>query len=86
MREMVANGEVDALIAERVWQEFSRGLLERQPSRMFRTLRECGALAVVLPELAGRFAGSAGKHTQAALDAAAERGLGLAEQIGRAHV
>jgi tRNA nucleotidyltransferase (CCA-adding enzyme) len=48
MREMVAAGEVDALVPERVWQEISRGLMERQPSRMFELLRECGALAVVL--------------------------------------
>jgi tRNA nucleotidyltransferase (CCA-adding enzyme) len=51
MREMVAAGEVDALVPERVWQEISRGLMERQPSRMFELLRECGALAVLLPVL-----------------------------------
>ncbi|WP_120971626.1 multifunctional CCA addition/repair protein [Comamonas sp. lk] len=51
MREMVAAGEVDALVPERVWQEISRGLMEEQPSRMFELLRECGALAVLLPEL-----------------------------------
>ncbi|CAB5710926.1 Multifunctional CCA protein [Delftia tsuruhatensis] len=51
MREMVAAGEVDALVPERVWQEISRGLMERSPSRMFELLRECGALAVLLPEL-----------------------------------
>ncbi|WP_295980486.1 multifunctional CCA addition/repair protein [uncultured Variovorax sp.] len=51
MREMVAAGEVDALVAERVWQELSRGLMETRPSRMFDVLRDCGALAVLLPEL-----------------------------------
>ena len=51
MQEMVAGGEVDALVPERVWQEISRGLMERRPSRMFELLRECGALAVLLPEL-----------------------------------
>ena len=51
MREMVVAGEVDALVPERVWQEISRGLMEAQPSRMFEILRECGALAVLLPEL-----------------------------------
>ena len=35
MRQMVANGEVDALVPERVWQEIARGLMEAQPSRMF---------------------------------------------------
>ena len=51
MREMVAAGEVDALVPERIWQEISRGLMEAQPSRMFNLLRECGALARLLPEL-----------------------------------
>ena len=48
---MVASGEVDALVAERVWQELSRGLMQRRPSRMFDVLRECGALARLLPEV-----------------------------------
>ena len=51
MREMVAHGEADHLVAERVWQELARGLMEAQPSRMFKVLRDCGALAVVLPEV-----------------------------------
>ena len=51
MREMVGAGEVDALVAERVWQELSRGLMEARPSRMFEVLRECGALARLLPEV-----------------------------------
>ena len=51
MREMVAHGEADHLVAERVWQELARGLMEEQPSRMFDVLRECGALKVVLPEV-----------------------------------
>ncbi len=51
MREMVAAGEADALVAERVWQELARGLMERKPSRMFELLRECGALAQLLPEV-----------------------------------
>ena len=51
MREMVQAGEADHLVAERVWQELSRGLMEEQPSRMFEVLRACGALAVVLPEV-----------------------------------
>lgn len=51
MRQMVADGEVDALVPERVWQEISRGLMEAQPSRMFDLLRACGALKVLLPEL-----------------------------------
>ncbi|OWW18817.1 multifunctional CCA addition/repair protein [Noviherbaspirillum denitrificans] len=51
MQKMVAAGEVDALVPERVWQELSRGLMEAQPSRMFEVLRSCGALARILPEL-----------------------------------
>lgn len=51
MREMVDNGEVDHLVPERVWQELARGLMERKPSRMFDALRECGALARLLPEV-----------------------------------
>ncbi|WP_205229617.1 multifunctional CCA addition/repair protein [Azospira oryzae] len=51
MREMVANGEVDALVPERVWQELAKGLMEARPSRMFAVLKDCGALARLLPEL-----------------------------------
>ncbi|HOZ94730.1 MAG: multifunctional CCA addition/repair protein [Rubrivivax sp.] len=51
MRQMVAEGEADHLVPERVWQELARGLMESQPARMFEVLRDCGALAVVLPEL-----------------------------------
>jgi tRNA nucleotidyltransferase (CCA-adding enzyme) len=51
MRQMVQNGEVDALVPERVWQEISRGLMEQQPSCMFEVLRACGALQKILPEL-----------------------------------
>ena len=52
MREMVEDGEVDALVPERVWQELSRGLMEAQPSRMLTVLRDCGALQRLLPEVA----------------------------------
>ena len=51
MRRMVASGEVDALVAERVWQELARGLMEAKPSRMLQVLRQCNALAVLLPEV-----------------------------------
>ncbi len=51
MCEMVAAGEVDALVPERVWQELSKGLMEPKPSRMFEVLRVCGALKKILPEL-----------------------------------
>lgn len=51
MQQMVTNGEVDALVPERVWQEISRGLMEATPSRMFTVLDACGALSKLLPEL-----------------------------------
>lgn len=51
MREMVTHGEVDHLVSERVWQELARGLMEATPSRMLTVLRDCGALARLLPEL-----------------------------------
>jgi tRNA nucleotidyltransferase (CCA-adding enzyme) len=73
MREMVAAGEVDALVAERVWQELSRGLMETRPSRMFEVLRECGALAVLLPELDGGT-----QATMAVIDASARLHASLA--------
>lgn len=51
MRQIVQAGEVDALVAERVWQELAKGLMEAKPSRMFEVLRACGALQKILPEL-----------------------------------
>lgn len=74
MRAMVANGEADALVPERVWQEFSKGLMEVQPSRMMDVLHECGALARLLPMLVPLWAGEdrvSGNSVLAVLDAAA---------------
>ena len=51
MRDMVQQGEADHLVAERVWQELAKGLMENTPSRMFEVLRDCGALARLLPEV-----------------------------------
>lgn len=51
MRRMVEDGEVDALVPERVWQELACGLMEARPSRMLEVLRGCGALARLLPEV-----------------------------------
>ena len=51
MKQMVAAGEVDALVPERVWQELAKGLMEDKPSRMFEVLRESGALQKIFPEL-----------------------------------
>lgn len=51
MREMVAQGDMQQLVPERVWQELARGLMEERPARMFAVLRACGALALLLPEV-----------------------------------
>jgi tRNA nucleotidyltransferase (CCA-adding enzyme) len=51
MQHMVEDGEVDALVPERVWQELAKGLMEAKPSRMFEVLRKCGALKRIMPEL-----------------------------------
>jgi tRNA nucleotidyltransferase (CCA-adding enzyme) len=71
MRAMVEEGEVDALVAERVWQELSRGLMEQTPSRMFEVLRDCGALARILPEV------DASVALMQMIDYAAGRGFAL---------
>ena len=88
MREMVAAGEVDALVPERVWQELSRGLMEQKPSRMFDVLRRCGALRRILPEVDRLFGVpqradfhpevDSGVHLMMVLDMAARLGTGLA--------
>lgn len=87
MRSMVAAGEADALVPERVWQEIAKGLMEKQPSRMFEMLRECGALQVILPEL-NRLWGvpqtatyhpeiDTGIHVMMVIDYAAKQGYSL---------
>jgi len=88
MKTMVAAGEVDALVPERVWQEISRGLMENKPSRMFAALRDCGALARVLPEVDALFGVAqradyhpevdTGVHVMMVVDYAAARGYALA--------
>lgn len=87
MRLMVANGEVDALVAERVWQELARGLMEKHPSRFIATLRDCGALKKILPEVDALFGVpqppqyhpeiDCGIHTMLVLDEAARQGYAL---------
>ncbi|CAH2784200.1 MAG: CCA tRNA nucleotidyltransferase (EC [uncultured Paraburkholderia sp.] len=87
MKKMVADGEVDALVAERVWQEVSRGLMEKKPSRMFDVLRECGALARILPEIDALFGVpqradyhpevDTGLHVMMVVDHAAQQGYAL---------
>ncbi|MGB1580901.1 MAG: multifunctional CCA addition/repair protein [Nevskiales bacterium] len=55
MRQMVANGEVDALVPERVWQETRRALMQAAPQAFFQLLRDCGALEKLFPELDALF-------------------------------
>ncbi len=88
MNEMVHSGEVDALVAERVWQELSRGLMEDNPSRMFYILRECSALARIIPEVDVLFGVpqpphahpeiDTGLHIMLAIDHAAAKNYSLA--------
>lgn len=88
MRDMVKAGEVDALVAERVWQELARGLMEKQPSRMFEVLRGCGALARIMPELdqlwglpqacAQRQGLDSGQFSMSVINYAAQQGYELA--------
>ncbi len=87
MRQMVDNGEVDALVPERVWQELARGLMEQQPSRMFLALRECGAAARIVPEVDRLFGVpqpaahhpeiDTGAHVMMVIDYAASQGFAL---------
>jgi len=51
MTKMVAAGEVDALVPERVWQEMQKALSEKTPAAFINTLRDCGALKRIMPEL-----------------------------------
>ncbi len=55
MRAMVASGELAELTPERVWQELRRAIASATPSAFLRTLHDCGALAVVLPEIAALY-------------------------------
>jgi len=55
MKDMVESGEVDALVAERIWQETERALGEPTPARYFQVLRDCGALARIFPEVDNLF-------------------------------
>lgn len=55
MTRMTASGEVDALVSERVWQETERALGESRPEVYFETLRSCGALRVIFPEIDALF-------------------------------
>lgn len=82
MRDMVARGEVDHLVAERVWQEMQRAMASERPSAFIGVLRDSGALARLLPEVDALFGVpqrvqfhpevDAGLHTQMVCDMAAK--------------
>lgn len=86
-RRLVASGEVDHLVPERVWQEMARALVHARPSRFFRVLREAGALARILPELDALWGVpqvaefhpeiDTGEHVMLVLDEAARMNSGL---------
>lgn len=90
MRQMVQAGEVNALVAERVWQEFAKGLMEKNPRQMIEILRECGALRILLPEVDALFGVPqradyhpeicTGEHTLLVLQRAADLGFSLPER------
>ena len=71
MQTMVNNGEVDALVAERVWQEFSKSLSQKQPIRFIEVLANCGALDKLIPDLANNAVAKQAlvKATEATADA-----------------
>lgn len=81
MRDMVASGEVDHLVPERVWAETRKALTEKTPSAFVRTLRACGALAKLFPEIDALYGVTqraefhpeidAGVHTEMVVDMAA---------------
>lgn len=91
MRQMVADGEVDALVSERVWRETERALMQETPGVFFRILQDCGALGRIMPELAA-LAGVPQRadyhpevdtlvHTLMCVDAAARRALPLEVRV-----
>jgi tRNA nucleotidyltransferase (CCA-adding enzyme) len=66
MRSIAASGELATLSPERIWQELSRALMERAPARFILTLRRCGALAIVAPEVDALFGRGAPRTSAAA--------------------
>ncbi len=78
-RRLVDEGEVDALVPERVWREVAKGLMSDHPGRLFQVLESAGALSRVLPGLLFD-----DKKTDAELACAAGKGLGLAARFALA--
>jgi len=84
MREVTASGELGHLVPERSWREIEGGMASSRPSVFVNVLRECGALAVLLPEVDALFGVpqperhhpevDTGEHLLLALDQAAALG------------
>lgn len=74
-RQLVANGEVDALVPERVWQELAKGLMTACPARMIEVLADTGALVRIAPGLVWN------EEVRRGVQAAAQRELGLAQRF-----
>ncbi len=71
MQEMVKNGEINALVAERVWKELERALVEKYPEYFFKVLADCGALDILFPYLHNQPAGFAALLKASSLSAKA---------------
>jgi tRNA nucleotidyltransferase (CCA-adding enzyme) len=83
MYEMVQKGELDHLVKERVWQEWQRSLQERNPEQFILTLRACGALRVVLPELDALFGVPQGPFHHPEIDAGIHSLMVLTATVGK---
>ncbi len=68
MNSMVKAGEIDALVSERVWSEFVRALTEKTPTAFIEVLRDCGALAILFPELDNLFGVPQNPHLHPEID------------------
>ena len=81
MHAMVKNGEVDALVPERVWQELKRALNEKYPERFFAVLNECGALEKIFPEIFALFGVPNPKEYHPEIDTGVHTMLAIQEAV-----
>ncbi len=81
MNEMVASGEIDCLVPERVWSETVRALSETQPQKFIETLRSCGALNRIFPEIDRLFSVPQSADYHPEIDTGTHILLALAESV-----
>ncbi len=81
MQEMVRHGEVDALVPERVWQEFSRALKEKSPQRFLEVLQDCDALPKLFPEISDYIPAKSSGKTKAIIHLSPVETLKLATKL-----